>query len=148
MLEQFERTREALERERAERVEMERRRAVKAKAQYSVRSMSPWDVFDILPPREKGWDAGRKPSEKMLACLDKAGINTNGLSFGQAKALIGQVFGRREHGLASFKQMKVLRKHGLDCKNWTFERASKAIDAIAKNNWQVPDSLKEQEAPF
>lgn len=130
-----------------EKTEADRRKAVTAKAKFTARNMSPWDVFDIVPPREKGWDRGREPSEKMTALLEKAGINTNGLSFGQAKTLISQVIGRRNHNLASFKQMKVLRRFGLDCANWTFDRASKSIDAIAKNGWKLPANMNEP-APF
>jgi len=43
---------------------------------------------------------------------------------------------RRQKGLATFKQLKILKKYGVTNINVAFDRASKVIDAIANNRWQ------------
>ena len=86
-----------------------------AKANFRAQSINPFDIFDMTPVREPGWHKGRKPSDKMMAALVKFGVpdaEVNRLSFTQAKQLIGTMIERREHGQCSFKQAKLLRKHG------------------------------------
>lgn len=122
--------------ERRER-EKERRRQVIGTATYSTKQVDPFDVLDIDPWRERGWDVGKEPSEKMVAFLAKNGIDAAGLSFGRCKQLIGEIISRRNRDLCSFKQAKILAKYGYktDC---TFQEARQIIDQIAANNWRKP----------
>lgn len=135
---------EELERAKAE-IEAERERerahrmAVKVKAKYVTSVAEVFDVLDIAPVVERGWDTGRQPSEKMVALLDKFGIPTQGVNFATAKKLIGTVLGRLDHKLCSFKQARVLARAGYDPKNISFKRAGELITYLAAHNWQRPN---------
>lgn len=115
-----------------------KREQVVAKAQYSKQIVDPFDVFDLVPQRTPGWHKGRKPSDKMLAMLDRNGIKTKDVDFVHAKQLIGEIIHRRESGLCSYKQAKILERFGYSSKHMTFETASKTIDAIAQAGWKRP----------
>ena len=129
-------------------VEDEKRKKIVANAKYHAQSMDPFDIFDITPPREPGWHKGRKPSEKMVAMLDRAGIPTKELSHVQAKKLIGEMFKRREQNLCTFKQVKTIRKYGVDASNWKFQEASDYITKLAANKWQPLPVAQQEPAPF
>lgn len=126
-------------------IEQEKKKRIVANAKYHAQSMDPFDIFDITPPREPGWHKGRKPSEKMIAMLDRAGIPTKELSHVQAKKLIGELFKRREQNLCTFKQVKIIRRYGIDAANWKFQEASDYITKLAANKWQP---LPQAPAPF
>jgi superfamily II DNA or RNA helicase len=110
---------------------------VTAKAKYQSFSVDPFAVYDILPKREPGWFAGKKPTEKQLAFLDKAGIPTKDLSFCRASQLIEETIKRRDKKLCTFKQARILRKHGFDADNAGFSAASTIIDTIVKSGWTL-----------
>jgi hypothetical protein len=128
------------ERELAEERERARRAAIRVKARYTSQVVDPFEVFHIEPWRERGWDKGRQPSEKMLALLEKNGIDTRGLSFTQAKQLVGEVIHRYEGKQCTFKQARLLGRYGYPT-DVPFAEASRLIDALAKNNWQRPDAV-------
>jgi superfamily II DNA or RNA helicase len=112
------------------------RAALTVKAQYKTSPMQ--NVFDVLgmqPWRERAWHKGRAPSEKMNAMLERNGIPTEGVTFTQAKQLIGEIFNRREKGLCSYKQAKLLERYGYDG-NVPFAQAKQVIDGLAKNGWK------------
>lgn len=137
--------RKTIEEVHAEREEQKRRtaaqrRIVQASARYSTTQIDPFDVFDSAPGREPGWHKGRKPSEKMIETLKKFKIDLPpDLTFHQAHELLDTAIGRMKKGLASYGQMKILRKYGYDnALQMTFKDASATIDAIAKNGWKRP----------
>jgi hypothetical protein len=101
--------------------------------------VDPFDVLAIEPWRERGWDKGRQPSEKMLALLERQGIETRGLSFTQAKQLVGEVIARFERKACTFKQARLLSRFAYPT-DVSFAEAGRLIDALAKNNWQRPES--------
>lgn len=118
--------------------ERRKRRQLVAKAKFGTKSVDPFAVYDISAKREPGWHKGKKPSEKMQQALLKFGIpqaEVEKLSFCQASQLIGESIKRRESGLCTFKQAKLLAKNGYDA-NVGFKEASRIIDALAKNNWK------------
>ena len=53
---------------------------------------------------------------------------------------ISAIFARREQGLCTVKQARLLSRHGLRT-DLSIEDASHCLDAIAKNNWRVPLTL-------
>jgi superfamily II DNA or RNA helicase len=126
------------ERQLAEERERARRAAIRAKARYTSQVVDPFEVFHIEPWRERGWDKGRQPSEKMLALLERNGIKTRGLTFTQAKQLIGEIIRRYEERKCSFKQARLLARYGYPT-DAPFAEASRLIDALAKNNWKRPE---------
>jgi len=121
----------------AEERERTRRAALRVKARYTSQVVDPFDILHIEPWRERGWDTGRQPSEKMLALLERNGIDTKGLTFTQAKQLVGEIIHRYEAKRCSYKQARLLARFGYPT-DVPFAEASRLIDALAKNNWQRP----------
>lgn len=119
-----------------------------AKASYRVTTISPFDVFHLEPERERGWDAGKTLSEKQRSILQKQGIDPSSMSYHQSKQVIGELFRRWKEKLATFKQCKLLEKHGYTTKEMTMKQASAIIDSLAKNNWnrQLADRARESQA--
>lgn len=128
--------------EAAKEKERLRRLTLVAKAKYSVRNVSPFDVLDIMPVKARGWDQSKTLTEKQRALLLKQGIDPSTLPYTQARQLIGAIFNRWEHKLATFKQCLLLRKHGVLAENLTMNDASAVIDMIAKNNWTCTNEIR------
>jgi superfamily II DNA or RNA helicase len=124
-------------RKRLEEEERERRRAVIARARFGTVRVSPFDVFEVEPKREPGWHKGRLPTPKQLEVLGRNGIPADGVSFWQASQLIDQIISRREKGLCSFRQAKLLAKYGYGV-DVSFEEARRIIDGLAANGWKRP----------
>jgi len=125
-----EQDRKAKEREAAKRA------ALLASAKWSAKNVNPFDVLDVAPVQERGWDKGKRLSEKQTALLKRQGIDPDGLSYGQARQLLNELFRRWDGGMCTFGQAKILRKRGLPT-NVTREEASRQIDQIAaKEGWK------------
>ncbi len=137
------------ERERAKQQEADRRAHLIAGAKYRTTVVDPFDAFGLEPKRERGWDKSRPLSDKMVALLEKQGINTNDLTYSQARQLIAEITGRWDTGKCSFKQAKILASRGLST-DVSHKKASEMIDAIAeKENWgnRKPRRRTEQSVP-
>lgn len=121
------------ERERELQIERAREAArrvnLKAKAAWAARSVSPFDVFDLSPVKPRGWNSGKTLSTKQRAILDKAGIDPDSVDYAGGRQLLNEVFRRWDAGLCSYKQARILRKHGYDG-NQTREEASGILDGI------------------
>jgi hypothetical protein len=117
--------------ERRRQEEEARRAALVARVSYRVSKVSPFDVFDITPRRERGWDRGKQLSEKQRAVLVRHGIDADALPYHEAKQLLDEMFRRWNSGLSSFGQTKVLKRAGYVAP-MRREEASKAIDRIAR----------------
>jgi superfamily II DNA or RNA helicase len=136
--EALERAAKEIEAQRAR--EAARRAKVQGKVKYSTQQIDPFAVLHI----DQGDDGeyaerfGMTATEKQIASLERAGIEIpgGGMSRAAASRLLGSVFKRRELHLASFKQLKTLRKYGITDLNVGFKQASSIIDAIAGNNWR------------
>jgi superfamily II DNA or RNA helicase len=126
------------ERELIQEAERARRQKVTFRAKYSTAKINPFNVFDLQPKRQREWNKSRQPSDKMLNFLDKFGVDTSGLSFDHAHQLIGQCISRREKGLCSYKQAKLLKRFGYEPKKIGFKEASALITEIKNNGWRRP----------
>ena len=126
---------ELLERKRAEEA---RKARLVAKASYTTTSINPFDVFQLQPVRERGWDAGKQLSERQRELLRRQNIDPDSMPYAQAKALMSELFRRWSSKLCTFKQAKLLQRHGYQTKDLTMKDATKLIDALAKNNWKRP----------
>ena len=115
-----------------------KRQRIIARAKYSTAKVNPFNVLDLEPVREKGWHAGKAPTEKQLALLERMGVDVAGLSHTHASQLIGRVIKNRKEGLCTFKQAKLLSRFNYNPKDITFEKAGDLITAIAQNNWRRP----------
>lgn len=132
MLEALEEAEEQLrrEREKARQAEESRRARLQVKAKYATAPVDAFDIFGVTPQRERGWDKGKQPSQKMLALLEKQGINTDNIDFAQARQLIQEITNRWDKGLCSLKQAKLLKRFGHDATNMTRQEASALIDSL------------------
>jgi superfamily II DNA or RNA helicase len=79
---------------------------------------------------EFGWEAN-PPSPKQLDALTRAGFDTDEITTrGQASKVLDLLFLRRQKGLATPKQLKLMKQHGHPAPaEATFDAASKWIDA-------------------
>lgn len=121
-------------------VERQRREAASrarlvARARYSARAVDPFEVFDISPARERGWDRGKQLSEKQRGLLLKQGIDPEAVNYSEARQLIAEIFRRWDGELCSFKQARVLKKYGYDA-NVSRQEAAGILDALARNGWK------------
>ena len=75
------------------------------------------------------------PTERQLAILSQFGIDTRAIaSKGQASMLIDRLFARRQLGLATPKQVRMLRRRGYPSpESATFKEAKEFIDASFAN---------------
>ncbi len=118
--------------EAKKKMEAFKRAALTAKAKYSMSTVNPFDVFDISPAMERGWDKGKHLSEKQAAILMKQGIDPSALPYGQAKQLLNETFRRWGNGLASFKQAQHLKRHGFTAP-MRRDEAARALDRVFGN---------------
>lgn len=78
-----------------------------------------------------------KPTQKQIAMLENAGINSDGMSKGQCSKIIDRIINRRNEGLATAKQVMCLERFGYrDVGMWPFELAKKKIDQLAAVGWK------------
>lgn len=137
MTEELGRARDELEAE-----EKRQRARVLAKARWSSKNVSPFDVFSLKPHRERGWDKGRPPTTRMIQVLTRAKVDKiDGISFADAGRLIGELKRRWSKELCTYSQAKLLKRFSED-PECTMKEASRKIDAIKDNGWrrlpQVP----------
>lgn len=80
------------------------------------------------------------PTKKQIETLEKMGINANEIdNSGKAKLLIKRIIKRREAGLATPKQIRLLESRGFrKVGSWKFEEANNMITRIAANGWRLP----------
>lgn len=131
------RLREAQERLAREAAEAHKRKHIVGTAFYTSRDVDPFDALGITAEREPGWAKGRKPSEKMVAILEKRGIDTKNLTMGQASQLIGEIFKRDQEASCSVKQGRVLLRAGFDG-NMKMKLAKPILDVLFANNFRWP----------
>lgn len=115
-----------------------RRLRLVAKADYHMRAVNPFDSFDIAPGVNGHRSSQKQFTEKQRAILTKMGINLNEITYDQGRAIIAQYFERIEKGLATQKQVSLLKRFGYETKDMTMQEASAKIDALKANGWKRP----------
>lgn len=94
---------------------------------------------DFVP--EFAWQM-QPATEKQLKMIEGAGINPDGMCKGQASLVIDTILNRRKQGLATAKQVRMLRQKGFrEPSQWTMEQASKMMGILANNRWIVPSYI-------
>jgi len=98
------------------------------------------DLIEYQPVAR--WES-KPPSEAQLAALEKMGFGRDSIeSFGYAHKLMDLAADRRKKDLATFKQMKMLRKIGTkDADKVTFAGASALIDRHI-NGVDIPEGIE------
>lgn len=128
------------ERERAMAEELAKMRKRKRKLvdplQYAM-SISSEDLSNYVP--SFGWESA-PASGKQLQTLEKFGILPDAVeNAGYASMLLDKLIKRKEAGLATPKQIRLLERYGfLHVGEWKFEDANKMISRISMNGWIVP----------
>lgn len=107
-----------------------------AKAEFKTKSVDPFDILDIRPKKERGWDAGKSLTTKQRGVLLRQGINITNMPYGQQKQLLTAIFKRMDNKMASLNQCKALRKRGINTDGLTFAQANeKMSEFAAKEGW-------------
>lgn len=111
-----------------------RKRALVDPLQYEM-SIGAEDLSGYVPAF--GWEC-EPPTTKQKERLEKLGIYPDEIdSAGKAKLLLERLAKRRDAGLSTPKQIRVLEKYGfLHVGEWAFDAASSMISRIAANNWR------------
>ena len=95
------------------------------------------DLANYVP--SFGWEMA-PPSENQLKTLEKLGILPDEVdNAGKASKLLDRLSKRREAGLTTPKQIRLLERYGFrQVGTWEFQTAKHMIDRIAANSWHVP----------
>jgi superfamily II DNA or RNA helicase len=118
---------------------MERWRGIRVDATLTTRMGDPFDVLAIVTGREPRWAKGKKPTDGWVKVLLGAGIpkhEVDAMSFHRAKAIVDVIFKRRDSGLCTYKQARLLKEYGYDGACMTKDEATALIDRIAKDGWR------------
>lgn len=118
-----------------------RKRALVDPLQFEL-SIQAEDLSNYVP--SFGWEMG-PPTSKQLQQLEKAGILPDEIdNAGKASLLIDRINKRRDAGLATPKQIRLLERFDFQhVGNWSFEAANKMISRIAAQGWrQVPPGIE------
>lgn len=104
--------------------------------QYAL-SVHDDDLQDYEP--EMPWEFA-PASAAQIALLEKNGFDASTIpNKGYACKILDRMDQRRQAGLCSPKQMKLLQRYyGGDIGNWSFAAANAAIAALAANGWKKP----------
>lgn len=117
--------------------EHRRRKKLMAKATYWTSGIDPFDVLDLQAERQRGWDTSRQISDKMRGVLTRAGVDgIDAMTYTEARQMITEIFRRRDDGLCTYKQARVLTRFGEDA-DVSFDEASKRITMIKRNGWRA-----------
>ncbi len=116
--------------------EASKRAKLEVGAKYKMQRVDPFNVLEIKPVVNRGWDVGKKLSEKQANFLRRAGQDPEKLEYRAACQLIGIISDRREKKKTSIGQIDILKKFGYHAQDWNKDAASKVIDAIKANGWQ------------
>ncbi len=93
-----------------------------------------------------GWEMG-PPSKQQVGALEKLGILPDAIdNAGKASLMLDRLQKRKEAGLATPKQIRLLEQRGFkSVGTWSFDNASKMINRIAANGWRLPSGVRPTE---
>lgn len=128
--------------EREERLaeELAKRRRRKARTvdplQYAV-SIESQDLATYEP--QFAWELAA-PTQKQLDAIEKAGIDPESVTCrGYAGLLLDRLFARRDAGMATPRQIRLLKQWGFThVGSWSLEEANSMIGRISANGWKTP----------
>lgn len=104
--------------------------------QYEM-SIGAEDLVDYQP--SFGWEMA-PASDSQITALEKSGVFAGEIeNAGKASLLLDRLQKRRQAGLASPKQIRLLERKGFQhVGQWTFDAASRMISRISASGWRVP----------
>jgi len=107
-------------------------------------SIQALDLSDYVPTF--GWETA-PATDKQKQALEKLGICPDQIECkGKASLLLDRLAERRDAGLATPKQIRLLESKGFQhVGTWSFNEANDMISRIAQNGWKVPCSINPAE---
>jgi superfamily II DNA or RNA helicase len=118
--------------EQARQRDQERRKKVMGNAEFRTEEINVFNVFDLAPPLlRRNSEVAEPATDKQVAFLQRNGIAIDAINRRSAGMLCREIIDRREKGLATFKQSRILKRHGF-ATDVTFDEASRLIDRIFK----------------
>ena len=115
---------------------------LRAQTNKKSKLINPLEMFSILDDVELAdyeptfaWELAAATDSQVKA-LEKFGVDADDLTKGYASQLLNRLIGRAEDGMATIKQIKVLRRYGYEPIDWSFEQASRKISALAAVGWK------------
>ena len=121
-----------LEREK----QINERKKIKAKASYRKKPLDPFDVLDIAPVLDDSEWRVSPLTPKQLLFLQEADIDTSTMTVKEQRKVFATMMERKNKGLATPKQLRLLKRYKYDTDGMTKDRASGIIGRLAKNNWK------------
>lgn len=131
------------EREEALAKQLAEQRKKKAKLvnplQYEM-SIAAEDLIGYIP--EFAWEMA-PATDKQKAALEKYGIDASEISnAGKASKLLDRVKKRRDSGLSSPKQIRLLERRGFKhVGTWSLDAARSMISRISASGWRIPSGV-------
>lgn len=114
-----------------------------ARTEFQGQAIDPFDVFDVGPGTDARVRRGKPATDKQVATLRGFGVPEEMLRVvtkPQARMLLDELFRRRQLGLCTFRQGRILIRYGYS-PDVTFEVASGIIDGLASQGWPIPDAV-------
>ncbi len=136
-------------REEAERKREENAKKIAAAGTMSIefQRVDPFGMQTIEINTKPVAEALSLPDPPLVAFLEKHGISTEGMSARTANKMRREIFARKSAGLASFKQINLMARFGLDVKDWYKYQVSALVTHMKEdqkiNNrrgWRLPAS--------
>lgn len=120
----------------AEKARERERRHVKAKADYSMTEVTAFTMAGIEKPVRRQSER-TQATEAQLKMLERFGVEIHpDTDRRQASQIIDTILERKREGLCTFKQMRLLKKHGVDATDMSFEAAGALISNLKANGWK------------
>ncbi len=116
---------------------------IQSKVKAQVKEFNPFEALG-MERQPEGPPIAPHQKRSLVETWKYTDKQLEGLTHGEAAKLIKTLYTRAKLGLASHKQMTILKRHGVTRTNIGFRVASHAIDYLAKSNWR-PDPVKLQE---
>tara|TARA_R110002073_G_scaffold299012_2_gene465811 strand:+ start:18775 stop:20328 length:1554 start_codon:yes stop_codon:yes gene_type:complete len=134
IMSELERAEEELQKEEEALRAVTERDVITAKVTYQARELNPFDVLQISMPKNV-WMGAKPLTGNQKSMLERNGISVSNVDHHTQRVLFKELVRRRKQNLCTYKQAKLLQKHGYTGKE-TFTEASKIIDKLAANNWR------------
>jgi len=123
--------------EQRKQVEADERQRLRPNAKFTTAEIDPFQVLDITPWRNRGWDKDAPATKRQVAYIKNNGLDPDGLKKRHANQIITTIIKKRDSLPCSQKQAKQLKRFGYST-NATKAQASEIIDKIAANGWKRP----------
>ena len=75
-------------------------------------------------------------THRQIEALQRFGVDADGISKGYACAIMDRLISRSQRNLATVKQVRALKRFGYEPADWTFDQASRKLNALASVGWK------------